>query len=288
MNKKYAVHATLTFALLALANTAAWSHANIVPKDNLDAYTGRSYEEGTSAFMEISLGHGCRSDQGVAFPTRHVSAVFPNGEDLSGIAYTVDGSGTRYAGNALYGIKPSVDGDWDSIHPIPGTVAQYYSHGAKSGDVRAIHWLGGFVPDSMYENLEFKASLPKLDSCVGKLRVYIPVVQYCDSGLKNAWVKTPTANFPAEVISAGYAPFIDVLRNESKNPLSAECGGVGQTVEVYPKDADVDEFLPVNGVTAKADVDDADGGNDNRAASGDWFVLLALAGMMLLRRARCG
>ncbi|HWQ69474.1 MAG TPA: hypothetical protein VN494_05915, partial [Patescibacteria group bacterium] len=96
-------------ALLAVLviSTDAWSfpHANVESKDTLDAYSGRNYQEGSSATLSISLGHGCTMS-GESYSTRYVTALFPNGAspNLSGIAYTTDGV-TNYSGNALFGIK---------------------------------------------------------------------------------------------------------------------------------------------------------------------------------------
>ncbi|MDH5302357.1 MAG: YcnI family protein, partial [Gammaproteobacteria bacterium] len=184
-------------------------------------------------------------------------------------------------------IKPRVNGDWGAIRTIPGNVPTFYSHGEKSGDVRAIQWLDGFVPDSMYENLELKASLPKLEGCVGKLRVYTPVVQFCDSGLMNAWIKEPTNQFSADVISAGYAPYFDVVRNNTKNPLPESCGGVAETVEVYPSAEDIDSYLPVaNPVANKASAERNDSQDNASLASVGWFSVLAAALLMLMRTRR--
>ena len=74
---------TIIFASLlaaALISTDAWAfpHANVESKDTLDAYSGRNYQEGTSAILSISLGHGCTMS-GESYSTRYVTAVFPNG-----------------------------------------------------------------------------------------------------------------------------------------------------------------------------------------------------------------
>src|SRR5574337_229188 len=98
----------------SLISTDAWSfpHANVESKDTLDAYSGRNYQEGTSAILSLSLGHGC-THSGESFTTRYVTALFPNGANpnLSGVAYTTDGV-TNYSGNALFGVKPEVDYNW--------------------------------------------------------------------------------------------------------------------------------------------------------------------------------
>lgn len=213
------------------------AHANFIPKDNLDVYTGRSYQEGTAAYVQLNLAHGCGD-----YATRDVVATMPTSVDLSGIAYTTDQEGNRYGGNALMGIKPSVDGDWRKIDVSTGEVSSYYNHGVKHEDVWYISWRRGKVPNSMYENLEFKADLPKLEGCVAKLRVYIPIVQYCEKGYVEAWVREPTPSLPEAVISPGYAPYIEVLRDLEANPLAADCNG-GVDAEAYPSTDDIEAGL---------------------------------------------
>ena len=51
--------------------------------------------------------------------------------------------------------------------------------------------------------------------------------------------------FPAETIVApGYVASLTIVRNLATNPLPASCGGVGQTLELYPSAADIDMYLP--------------------------------------------
>ncbi len=262
-------------ALLAVLviSTDAWSfpHANIVPKDTLDAYNGRDYQEGSSATLSISLGHGCTMS-GESYSTRYVTAVFPNGTNpnLSGITYTNNG-GTNYNGNALFGIKPEVDHNWKEIQPIVGDVPTYYNHGEKTTDVRAIHWRWGYIPDNFMGNAKVRVNFPKFDpsTCYNKIKVDIPVVQYCADDPKHesdlawkrdrikkkdldriyAWIKEPTSNFSADtVVAPGYVASVTIVRNLATNPLPGSCGGAGQALELYPTAADIDSYLlPLDG-----------------------------------------
>ncbi|CBE69014.1 MAG: hypothetical protein F9K13_12100 [Candidatus Methylomirabilis oxygeniifera] len=264
---------TIAFAALlagAFISADAWAfpHANIRSKDTLDAYTGRNYQEGTSAVLSINIGHGC-THSGESYTTRLVTALFPNSSNpnLSGIAYTTDGT-TNYEGNALYGIKPVVDQNWKQIQPITGTVPTYYNHGAKSTDVRAVHWEWGYIPDNFAGYANVSVSFPKFqpNTCYNKIQVDIPVIQYCQADSKHAedhmwkrdrmkakgdfhrvyaWMKEATSVFPTETIVApGYVASLTIVRNLTTNPLPASCGGTGQTIELYPTAAEIDMYLP--------------------------------------------
>src|SRR5574337_1208918 len=257
--------AFLTSAFIC-TNAWAFPHANIQSKDTLDAYSGRNYQEGTSAVLRINIAHGC-THSGESYTTHMVTALFPNGmdPDLGSIAYTTDGT-TNYEGNALFGIKPLADYNWKEIIPITGDVPTYYNHGAKTTDVRAVHWRGGYIPDNFVGLAEISVSFPKFlpNTCYNKITVDIPVVQYCAADSKNqqdhewkrdrlktkdihrvfAWMKEATSMFPTETIVApGYVASLTIVRNLTTNPLPASCGGTGQTLELYPTAADIDTYL---------------------------------------------
>lgn len=236
------------FQLIVLSGVLGTSitvfgHANVIPKDNNDSYSNRQYEEATTAYIELNIAHACKvGPDGVERRnTKHFAVVFPNNIDLSGIAATFDNYGNQYSGNALMTIKPSIDSDWKKIRIQRNPVPEYYSHGTNSNDVRGIQWQHGNVPDSMYDNLGFRASLPKLQGCVKKLQVYLPSVQYCANDTMQAWIKYPTDGFPDSAISH-YSPYFDIIRNEVKNPMPAECGdGINEVI--YPDADDVDKYL---------------------------------------------
>jgi hypothetical protein len=175
----------------SLISTDAWAfpHANVVSKDTLDAYSGRNYQEGTGAVLSIAIGHGCTMS-GESLSTRYVTALFPNGANpnLTGIAYTIDtATNTKYSGNALFGVKPLVDYNWKEIQPIRGNVPTCFNHGEKTMDVRAIHWRWGYIPDNFVGNAQVSVSFPKFEpsTCYDKIKVGIPVVQYCADDLKH-------------------------------------------------------------------------------------------------------
>lgn len=234
--------------LLALGMTAgaadtALAHANFIPKDNLDFYNGRDYQEGSTAYLSLNLSHGCsNADGSKSFPTRHAVAIMPNDKDLAGIAFTEDSSGGRYGANGLMSVHPEASANWKIIRNPKTSVGEYYSHGVKNEDVNAIQWLAGHIPADFYSGVNFSAQLPYLEGCVSKLKVNIPTVQYCSAGHVKAWFKEATPSMPAHVVSTGYAPSINVIRG-ADNPLGPECNGEGQEVEVYPSAEHIEKGL---------------------------------------------
>lgn len=231
----------LGLAVCAGSAATAWAHASVKPKSVDPLYDGRSYKEGTTAYISLVPSHGCRDDSGQGHSTKSVYVLFPNTEDLSDVAFT-QGRGETYAGNAIMAIKPELDARFYRVQRVRGAVPEFYSHGAKAEDVRSLRWRGGDLPDDMYAELKFRAALPVLAGCVERLRVYMPTVQYCSGGLKNVWVREATEAFPEDVISAGYAPYFDVVRDYDQNPLPDTCEQV-VSAEAYPSAADIDHYL---------------------------------------------
>lgn len=220
---------SIYFLSICLLSSNALSHANIQPKDNQDLYSERSYKEGSTAYFNLVLSHGCDGEA-----TTDVTMLIPNATDLTG--YTSSGPAGEYSGNALMSVKANVNANWKQIKYRKGEVPSYYSHGAKQEDVRAIVWRKGYVPDDMIETLSIRAATPKLEGCVSRLRVRLPAVQYCGRSKAKAWIKEPTARFSEDQISAGYAPYIDVIRDQDVNPLPADCEQ-NMEVEAYPSDS---------------------------------------------------
>ena len=221
---------------------AALAHANFVPKDNLDFYNGRDYQEGRTADLSINLSHGCsNADRTKSFPTQHAVAIMPNDISLDGIAFTKNHSGDHYGASGVMSVKPEANANWKRIKVNKGPVAEYYSHGLRSEDATAIQWLSGNIPADFYANINFRATLPYLESCVSKIKVHIPTIQYCSAGYVKAWIKEPTPSMPEDVISTGYAPYFNIIRAEN-NPLAPECGE-GTAEEIYPSTEHIEKGL---------------------------------------------
>ncbi len=240
--------ASIVLISILLVSGNAFAHGNVIAKDNEDEYTGRDYKEGSdSVFMEMAFPHGCHKvDQNGEHSyedTKHIVAILPNTVDLTGIAYTEDWAGNRFGGNAMMEIKPLYDNNWKKIKIEKETVTPFFHHAEQDEDVTSIKWLKGNVPNEFVAKLTFRATLPKLDGCVEKLKINVPTVQYCKGGAVAAWIKEPTPSLPVDVISPGYTAFYNVLRDHETNPLPATCGDVGEVVEVYPSVDDIENGL---------------------------------------------
>lgn len=266
-----------TVAIGVLASGDVFAHANVPAKDYYLTTDGRTYVEGSSAEFKLNLSHSCSAD----LPTVITTVAIPNGVDAeiytlgydkntqsvtgnpnqspksskyastAGFLYTSDATGKQYAGNAMMGIKPSVDNNWEHIVPKNGDVPTFYSHGAKAQDVLGIHWEGGHIPNDFYYDLKFRGNLPRIkpSSCVAKIRVYLPAIQYCGVDMNNLskqdnWLPKPGAGLTD--ITTNYAPYFDIDRNLRTNPLPETCnsnGMKGEVVGLYPSDAQLTAFL---------------------------------------------
>jgi uncharacterized protein YcnI len=217
----------------------------------------RDYVEGTSATLNLNLGHGCGHDPNVPRdPTIAVGMVLPTKASLEGKAYTLDSGadgkvGTaddvKHGGNALMGVKPFVNANWDTIDVGTGTVPEFYNHGSNTSDVVGLYWNGGNVPDNKTENVAFKATLPNIEpgSCVGKIVVQVASVQFCGNGHVNSWIKAKTGEWNTDaLITPGYAASFNIVRDLKNNPVPDSCDKNNlETVTVYPDAADIDAYL---------------------------------------------
>jgi len=298
---------SLAMVASAVVSGDALAHANFAAKDWYVTKDGRSYIEGSSAEISLNLSHACPMPTGVTAPalgwgTVIATVVFPNGQNpevydlsldpktlsvlakmpssmsLADVLYTTDGKGGMFAGNALMSTKPERDSDWLEILPKKGPVPPFYNHGTNTQDVRSIHWHGGKVPNELYEDLQMRTSFPKFkpESCVTKVRVYMPAVQFCSNEMNftampdlkitadDPWLWAPIPGVFEKVAAPGYAPYIDIDRNLIDNPVSKRCKYKGKgrdddrkryddgknkssvtdnVLGIYPNPDDIEEFL---------------------------------------------
>ena len=271
---------TLAVAFGIIAAGDVFAHANVPAKDFYLTTDGRSYIEGTSSEFKLNLAHSCTAD----LPTVITTLAIPNGVDAeiytlgydlnqqavtgnpnispkstkyhstADFLYTADATGNKYAGNALMGIKPSVDNNWEQIIPKKGDVPTFYNHGANTKDVLGIHWQGGNIPNDFYYDLKFRGTLASIkpSSCVAKVRVFLPAIQYCGTDTNNLtkqdnWLPKPGAGLTE--VTTNYAPYFDIDRNLRTNPLPETCstkgstGFKGEVVGLYPSDAQLSSYL---------------------------------------------
>lgn len=230
--------------VLAVSSSAAMAHLNIAQEDAIAVGGGsREYKEGSGAFLDVNISHDCSNAAGEHFATTGVTMVLPNGSGVEG-AYTSSRSGDVYGANAIMSIKQRVNHTLKKNIVIKGPVDEFYNHGPRTEDVRALKWLKGKVDNDHYDNLEIKASFPKIDpeSCIAKIKMYFPTVQYCKNGYKIAWVGTEDSKYVADDktrVTGGYAASASVVRTSD---LPENCGD-GETVEVRPSVEDINMYL---------------------------------------------
>lgn len=300
----------ITIACGVLTSGNAFAHANMAAKDFYNTADGRSYLEGSSAEFKLNLAHSCSAD----LPTVVTTVSIPNGADseiytlgyntatqsvtgspnqspratkyasTSDFLYTADAAGNAYAGNVLMGIKPSVDNNWQQIIPKKGDVPTYYNHGANTKDVLGIHWNGGNIPNDFYYDLKFRGNLPKIKatSCVAKVRVYLPAIQYCGTDINNLskqdnWLPKPGAGLTD--VTTNYAPYFDIDRNLKTNPLPESCvsktgtGFKGEVVGIYPSEGQLTTYLLKGGNGGGTpDLSQITNATDCSNAGGTWMT----------------
>ncbi len=226
-----------TLGCLAISS-AAFGHATTQPKDTLDAFSDRNYKEGSSAYVNLQIPHGCDDNGTIA-----AVAVMSNGASLTGVGFTQSGA-NKFPANAIMNAAAVTDANWKLIRLNEGTVPAFGST-STTVNTKSILWAGGYIPPHNFTGLlTFRASLPRLDGCVSTLRINIPIIQYCEKQTAIAWTGEVTTKLPAAIINPGFYPFINVVRDTATNPLPAECNGQGTNTTSTPSTVDIDAALP--------------------------------------------
>ncbi len=254
-SNKLALALALALALGGLLGAAtSQAHVNIA-RENVFALgdAPREYLEGSSAFISVNLPHDCSNrDTGKHFATTDVAILLPNGTGLDpDVAFTSNHrTGETFGANAVMGTKARVSAVWKKVMVRKDAVDPFYSHGLRTEDARAIYWLKGLVDNDHYDNLEIKTSFPHLTGCTERLEIKVPSVQYCKKGYATAWIGTDQSSVfapgtPKLRLTPTYTPHFAVVRDLEKNPLPAECNGVGETVKAMPSVEEIDQYLPL-------------------------------------------
>ena len=234
-------------AALSMTSSVAMSHLNIAVEDAIAVGDGaREYKEGSSAFLDVNISHDCTNAEGQHFPTVGVTLLLPNGASVPNTYSEITEDGTVHMANAVMGIKQRVNPTFAENIVVKGDVEPFYNHGVNTTDARALKWLKGSVDNDHYDNLEFKANFPKIDpeSCVSKIKIYFPSMQYCKAGYKAAWINTGDSKYgmgdDKTHVYHDYAASIDVVRTSE---LPTACNGNGDVVEVMPTVEEINMYL---------------------------------------------
>ncbi|HJW87262.1 MAG TPA: hypothetical protein VJ440_11565 [Candidatus Brocadiaceae bacterium] len=237
------------------------AHTTVMPKNTPTQFNTRVELEGTSGFNWFSIPHGCSaSEGGKAQPVRAQGVVFPNGADS--LAERTDTKESvnleeHITGNPVMTAKPAVNSLFKKIKTLKGPVPVFISHGEElTEDVRAFVFTQGNLKDGLLGVIPWNASFPKFksDSCATALTVYIAIANYCtdsqsenDDDRADIWIGRLTEKFDdVDVVSVGFWPYLKVVRDLEHNPLPEGCGG-GFEIGVYPSDAAIDKYLPIEG-----------------------------------------
>ena len=254
------------FAIVAILGTMivsgnAMAHTTVMPKNTPTQFNTRVELEGTSGFNWFSIPHGCSaSEGGKAQPVRAQGVVFPNGADS--LAERTDTKESvnleeHITGNPVMTAKPAVNSLFKKIKTLKGPVPVFISHGEElTEDVRAFVFTQSNLKDGLLGVIPWNASFPKFksDSCATALTVYIAIANYCtdsqsenDDDRADIWIGRLTEKFDdVDVVSVGFWPYLKVVRDLEHNPLPEGCGG-GFEIGVYPSDAAIDKYLPIEG-----------------------------------------
>lgn len=252
--KKFKFNALAVVLFATSFNVAA--HLNIA-RDNFFALgeSPREYKEGSSVFIDVNAVEGCKDEAGNRYNTTDVVVIMPTSPGaLSDNFITTNRDGEILGANAVMFTKAKVSRNWKKVEVVRGTVDAYRGADRTEG-TRAIKWLRGSVDSNHYDNLEFRASLPKFkpESCVSKLRVELPTISYCKSGYVRAWIGTEgTTRFPQDSdklhLEESYELYFNVIRDVENNPYPESCarddeGNIVPVEEaVRPTDADIDLY----------------------------------------------
>lgn len=247
-------------ATIAIAGNAM-AHTTVLKKNTPDDWGSRNELEGSSSSISaFTIPHGCSSPDRILGPSpvRAQSAVWPNGENA--IAINQDTGDTvvlanEIDGNAVMSPKPVQDHNiFKKIYVAKGSVPTFFSHGAKTEDVRAFHYKGGKLDVDLLGVVPYRVSYPRFkeSSCAAKMRVNIAIANYCTKSSSkdnraDIWIGDLTGKFnDPDVVSVGFWPHVMVVRDLENNPLPESCAD-GYTLEVTPSDESIDEYLPVRG-----------------------------------------
>lgn len=124
----------------------------------------------------------------------------------------------------------------------------------KNTDVQALHYWDGELHPDFVGQVPFRASFPtfKTESCAVKLTVNMAVANYCTfsadkSNRADIWMGALTDKYADEaVVSVGFWPRLDVVRDLESNPVPEGCGE-GIALAVQPASDSIDALLPLNG-----------------------------------------
>ena len=250
-------HVLAVSTTLMVGTSLADSHTTIITKNTPTNFATRTEQEGTTAFTALSISHGCSApDSTLSKPVIAQSILFPNGANsIATIGDTVVNLSEHIEGNAVMAPTPVQNHNvFQFISVLQGPVPLFTQHGEKTEDNRAFQYKSGYLQTDLVGVVPFRVTFPtiKETSCVSSLTINLAVANYCtrsnhDPDRADIWIGQLTPLFnDATVVSVGFWPSVDVVRDRENNPLPASCD-VGEHLVITPSNEDIDRYLPLSG-----------------------------------------
>lgn len=198
--------------------------------------------EGTTAYNNLVIGHGCTLANGTKLPVIAQSVLFP----------TVN---PTYKATAAVTGNPAVV-SISNFANIPQLIqdrnvfSKQKEKTNAAGNVIGFEGTEGSLDPTLHGLVPFRTagvSFPA-DSCATKLVVQVAIADICQkNGAKNLWIPALTAKYADPTVDGIGAPAsLTFNRDLVKNPLPASCGS-GYTFTVIPSAEDVDANLKLDG-----------------------------------------
>jgi hypothetical protein len=248
------------FSLCVVTPFSADAHTTVSKKNTPDGFAQRSELEGSRGVLNsFTIPHGCSAPESeIVKPLRAQSIVFPNGISAVAIDSTSELPITlteHIVGNVIMSPKPVQDHSiFKRIRVRSGPVPIFDSHGTKASDIRAFRFTRGKLDADLVGIVPFRANFPtfKQESCAIKLRINIAIGNYCTAAQTadnraDIWIGHTTTRFnDPDVVSVGFWPHINVIRDLEKNPIPVDCAEPIE-ITVSPAAEAIDQFLPIRG-----------------------------------------
>ena len=188
-------------------------------------------ESGKASYNGFTITHGCAGDTSVSYPVIGQAALFPFGDNTVWRSSTgtvlgrgkaghagISTAGKDHSGIALpdIGLNLAVTG-----YVGGSPFASSYEIFDTLGNVQALLWKDGAMPNNMNVVTQFKVTAPKItDNCIASLKVRLGVINYCDTGKNAANDKDGPYTAPKDafgrLVQNGTAPDSPVFRTLAK------------------------------------------------------------------------
>jgi len=206
-----------------------------------------SIAEGTRAYNNIVIGHGCGTK-----PVTGTSVVFPDG-----VSSTIIVGGQVHNG-------PLTDfvANWGPSISAVQSSELFNDGGVKKGPTGKVvgFWAGGgrALSTDMIGRVPFRVNATNIEkaSCAVSVRFFVSIVDVCevtpqsqlqtgghDGGVVGLWTHHDLGT-PFDAAASGGPASLTITRNLTTNPLPSSCG-TGVSVDVKPSAAQILRDMPV-------------------------------------------